>query len=536
MLFAPIGRHTMQENFELLWRRARALENDGKVAAAKEIYQGLIEEDPERLYVRIRLSAIEQGEGNYRGARGHAIRCAESVRTSRWKDMAAVTRLLMTFDERVLARELIMGADWSHPDIVRGSAVLSQHLWLIGEVADAVRLMDVAMAQARPSAVLAYSRANALRYLGDMDTATAEYERCLALDPNDAHAHWSLASHQKASPPGARIPRIEAARAAHAIGSSEQAFLHYALFKEHEDAGDTVQAWQHLMAGAALKRRRLRYAPELEAEGFEVLEAMPRGFIGQRGDVVPEGVVPIFVLGMPRTGTTLLERILGGHSEVMPAGELDDFNSALAWESNQFLAPFAHPAMLEKLRHVDHAKVGEAYAARTRTWARGRRFMVDKNPANFINAGFIAKALPHARILCLRRRAMDACLSNLKVLFTNDAFGYSYDLDELADYYIRFDRLSRHWAEVLDGQYMEVDYEQLVEAPAVMTERVMRFCGLEFEPASVDITRNQAPVTTASSTQVREPINRRGIGAWRRYADQLEPLRRKLEDALGPVA
>jgi len=162
--------------------------------------------------------------------------------------------------------------------------------------------------------------------------------------------------------------------------------------------------------------------------------------------------------------------------------------------------------------------------------------MVDKNPANFINAGFIARALPRARILCLRRGAMDACLSNLKVLFTNDAFGYSYQLDELADYFIRFDRLSRHWQEVLGDQYLEVDYEQLVADPLAMTEKVMRFCGLPFEPDSIDITRNDAPVTTASSSQVRQPINTRGIGAWRKYATQLAPLQQRLESALGPLS
>jgi hypothetical protein len=220
---------------------------------------------------------------------------------------------------------------------------------------------------------------------------------------------------------------------------------------------------------------------------------------------------------------------------VSPAGELSDFNSALAWESNQFLPPFAHPAALQKLRDIDFGNVGARYAERTRTWARGKRFMVDKNPANFINAGFIAKALPHARILCLRRGAMDACLSNLKVLFTNDAFGYSYDLEELADYYLRFDRLSRHWSQVLGEQYLEVQYEQLVADPLAMTERVMAFCGLDFEPGSVDITRNQAPVTTASSSQVRQPINTRGIGAWRRYERQLEPLRARLGSVLEPA-
>ena len=228
-----------------------------------------------------------------------------------------------------------------------------------------------------------------------------------------------------------------------------------------------------------------------------------------------------------------LNAVLGGHSEVAAAGELNDFNTALSLETNQFLPPYAHPIALGKLEGLDHANVGRTYLERTRPWSQGRRFMIDKNPANFINAGFIAQALPQARILCLRRAPMDACFSNLKVLFTNDSFGYSYDLDELADYFVRFDRLSRHWKDVLGGQYLEVAYEDLVQEPLAMTEKIMEFCGLPFEPASVDITRNEAPVTTASSSQVRQPINASGIGAWRKYARQLEPLRARLDATPG---
>lgn len=136
----------------------------------------------------------------------------------------------------------------------------------------------------------------------------------------------------------------------------------------------------------------------------------------------------------------------------------------------------------------------------------------------------------------MRRNPLDACMSNLKNLFSNDAYGYSYDLDELAAYYVRFDRLCTHWRETLGGQFLEVSYEQLAAEPLMVSERVMAFCGLPFDAGLVDITRNTAPVTTASSSQVREDINTRGVGAWRKYAVHLEPLRRKLEEALGAAA
>ena len=155
-----------------------------------------------------------------------------------------------------------------------------------------------------------------------------------------------------------------------------------------------------------------------------------------------------------------------------------------------------------------------------------------KNPLNFVYSGFLAKALPQAKILCMRRNPLDACFSNLKNLFMNNAFGYSYDLGELADYYLRFDRLSAHWRETLQGHYMEVGYEDLVSDPERIGRKVMEFCGLPFRVDQVDITKNTMPVLTASTSQVRQPINTRGIGAWRRYESQLAPLRDRLAPLL----
>ena len=527
----------MQQNFELLWRRARTLENEGSHEAAKEIYTALVEEDPDRLYVRLRLSAIEQGRGNYRASRAHAVRCAAAVRgKARWNDLAVVTRRLLTFDERRLVRDLILEADWNSIQIVKDSAVLSQHLWLIGEVDAALRLSEVGIERANSSCVLRYSRANALRYLGRAKDATDEFERCLELSPDDAYVHWSLAYHEKSDPPASRVARIRSAQGHYAPEAPEQAVLHYALFKELDDAGNPSEAWLHLKAGSALKRKSVRYDPVLENEGFAALqELVTRDFVKRQGRSPEHRHVPIFIVGMPRSGTTLLERILGSHSRVAPGGELNDFNSALSLESNRFFGHFVTPESIRALQPIDYGEVGDCYLERTTTWTGDKDFLIDKNPANFTNAGFIAKALPQARILCLRRNPMDACFSNLKIFFPNDAYGYSYELDELADYYVRFDQLSRHWRETLRDQYMEVDYENLVLNPVGMTERVMDFCGLEFEPDSVDITRNTAPVTTASSSQVRQPINSRSLGSWRSYERQLQPLRSRLEAALGTL-
>jgi hypothetical protein len=190
-----------------------------------------------------------------------------------------------------------------------------------------------------------------------MDEAAEEYERCIALVPDFAYAHWSLASHRKASTPGARIARIESAKAGNP--PEEQPFLDYALFREHDDAGHTERAWASLMSGATAKRASLTYDPQAEDAGFRMLEGMTaQAFEPTHPRDRIAGRVPIFILGMPRTGTTLLERILGGHGDVEAGGELNDFESALSLATNRFLRRYATPEAIEALQAADFAEVG----------------------------------------------------------------------------------------------------------------------------------------------------------------------------------
>ncbi len=520
----------MGPEFDRLWREARQLENAGDVPAAKAIYEGLLAEDPTRLYVRIRLCAIAQNQGNYRLARQHALICAESVRSARLGDLLAVTTILMQFNERELIRNLILSTDWNAPEILRNAPTLAKYLTLVGGVSEAIRLIDESvMPRVMPSDALSFTRARALQYEGRIPEATAEYERCLQLNPNHFDAHYALAYHEKSTPPRVRVTRLQKAQKAFAQDSQHQPQLHYALFKEFDDANDHAQAWEHLKAGAAIKRKHLRYSSSEEQEGFERLIAMTPSVESSTGDeAAHEQPIPIFIVGMPRTGTTLLERIVGASPELASLGELSDFSDVISWESDQFIDDFLQIPFLDHVCSLDWRKVGAGYLDRTASRRGDKRYHVDKNPLNFVHSGFIARALPQAKILCMRRNPLDACFSNLKNLFMNNAFGYSYDLNELADFYLRFDKLSTHWQETLQGRYMEIGYEDLVANPERISKQVMEFCGLPFHTDQIDITKNKMPVLTASTSQVRKPINNKGVGAWRKYEQQLAPLRERL--------
>lgn len=527
----------MHDDLRTLWRQARGLEAAGDAAAAHAAYASILRQEPGHLHSRLRMSALEQAFGHYRQSRAHALMAADAVRRGYWADIAAVTRLLLAFDEGKALRDLIFEADWTSVDIIRASPLLAQQLYLTDHVDDALALTDAVFARAADSEHLSYARANALRYSGRMDEAAVEYERCLRLQPNYPYAHWALAYHRKSDSPLSRIDRIRRAQAAFDPEAPEQAYFHYALFKEYDDAGETDQAWLSLVAGAAIKRKTLRYDPRAEQQGFDALrQAVSADFIGHDSAAAADGAqVPIFIVGMPRTGTTLLERILGNHSQVAAGGELRDFNTSLCWETDSFAPSSATPALIERLRGIDWVRLGEYYLQRTSARYAGGRYLIDKNPMNFAFAGYIAKALPQARMLCLRRTPMDACFSNLKELFTNVAYGYSYDQIELADHYARFAALSEHWRQVMPERFEIVDYEDLVSDPAGVSERVLRFCGLDFEPDTVDITRNTATVATASSSQVRQPIHTRSVDGWRKYAQRLQPLQARIDGAASSV-
>ena len=289
------------------------------------------------------------------------------------------------------------------------------------------------------------------------------------------------------------------------------------------------EAWQALARCNALMHRLNPYSAQVqEAVTDALIETSAEQGVATARTPAFEGPTPIFIVGMPRSGTTLLDRILSSHSHVTSAGEIGDFWRQLHWMAD--VIPEQAEGLLRvtrRSREIDFHQVGLRYLKQTQWRAGGRSYYVDKLPGNIQLVAFIRRALPHAPILHMVRDPMDTCFSNFKAMFGNIS-PHTYELGAMAHYYGQYVRLVRHWHDTLPGTMLDVDYAELVRNPATTIPRVLAHCGLGVEEACLRPESNASPVATRSSPQVRESIHTRGLGAWRHYETQLAPLRHAL--------
>lgn len=396
----------------------------------------------------------------------------------------------------------------------------------LGDHARAVEAFERAVARTPRNPDFHYNLAASLRILGRFDEAERELETVVGIAPRFYRAHSALADLRKQTTAHNHVAKLEALL--DGVGNDVDGELHvrHALAKELEDLGEYARAFSHLAAGKARKRRTLDYTI---ADDEVLFGAIERVFDAQRCATAPAGCAsaePIFVVGLPRSGTTLVERILSAHSEVKSAGELQNFGVALKRATGTPSNRVLDQETIERGARCDLAAIGQRYIDSTRPLTGRSPHFVDKLPLNFLYVGFIHEALPNARIVCLRRQPLDSCLSLYRQLFAV-AFSYynfTYDLEDIGRYYALFDRLLAHWRHVLPGKVLEVSYESLVAEQERTTRALLDFCGLPWEAQCLDFHTNAAPVATASSVQVRAPLYATAVGRWRRYAAQLEPL------------
>jgi hypothetical protein len=308
--------------------------------------------------------------------------------------------------------------------------------------------------------------------------------------------------------------------------------IRYALAKELEDLGD-AGAFRHLSAANAEHKQALRYDFAQDAAIFDAIETLfadgTNTLASGPGNPDPAS---IFVVGMPRTGTTLVDRVLSSHRDVGSAGELQAMPLAVKQLVGTPSRVVVDPATIAASGALDPATIGGTYLARAAHHRpAGTSRFVDKLPANFLYIGQIARALPNARIVCLRRNPMDTVWSNYKNLFASQSayYAYSYDLMDTARYYARFDALMRLWDRLFPGRVLQLSYEALVADQEGQTRRLLDHCGLDWDEACLSFHENSAAVATPSAAQVRRPLNADAVGKWRLHETALRPVAAWLE-------
>jgi tetratricopeptide (TPR) repeat protein len=372
----------------------------------------------------------------------------------------------------------------------------------------------------------------ALRFLGDFDGAEAAYEAAARATPNFYKAHSALSHLKRQTPENNHTVQLEALLQDVGQDLQSELGLRNALSKEYDDIGEYDRAFGHLADAYAKLRPRLSYSTSDDSAVFDsIIGVVNADFLSntKSGYSTEE---PIFIVGMPRTGTTLVERILSSHTDVYSAGELQNFGIALKRATRTNSNRVFDLETISASKNVDFFETGKTYLESTRPGTGLTAHFIDKTPLNFLHIGFIHRALPNAKIICLHRNPMDSCLSNYRQLFAlnnSPYYNYSYDLIETGHFYLLFRRLMRHWRQVLPGKVLEVQYENVVANQEIESRRIIDFCGLEWEDACLAFERNPAPVATASSAQVREPIYNRAVERWRHYETHLQPLRELLQ-------
>lgn len=377
-------------------------------------------------------------------------------------------------------------------------------------------------------------RAVVHRFLGNFDRAAADYERLLAQSPTDPEALKGLAELRRQSADHNSVAAMKASLSIAPAGSKQAATLHFGLAKSLEDIGDYAASWHHLHAGNTLERARIQYNPETDRA---VIDRIIAGFPGVE-PVAPDttGERPIFIVGLPRTGTTLAERILGSHSAVHSAGELPALSEAVG-SAVDLIAPLQARTWLQyaaTLGGLDGASIAREYLERARARRGDRPRFTDKQPTNFFYCALILRAFPNAPIVHLTRHPLAACYAIYKTRF-GGTYPFAYELGELAAFYIGYRRLMAHWHRVLPGRILDLAYEDLVTAQAPTTRRLLDYAGLPFEDSCLDFHLNPASTATASSVQVRQPLYDSSLHQWRYYAEELAPLRLRLEAAGIPI-
>jgi tetratricopeptide (TPR) repeat protein len=520
-------KQAVESKEQRLWRQGEAYSSQGNWTQAAASFEAIVNHQPNHLPALLKSSGALLKLDRYRAARDRVL-AAVPLAIDHPGLTLELARKLRELHEPARLLELLARSSFLR---CGHAPMLTEMALIVSSIGDQARALEfvTAAVQADPRHAQArYMRGTVLMFLGRMDEAESELEAAIGLQPAFPQAHWVLSRLRNWTPDRNHVDRIRGMLGKAPRDSESEAYLSNALHNELHDLGDYEGSWEALERCCRIKNQREPYDEGRTRELFEAIKALctPEFVKSAPRD---DEFVPIFIIGMHRSGTTLLERILGGHSLVSDGGETYAFTAQIKIATDHKCTHAVDMLSVQRFAGADFDAIGRGFIADSRWRAKGKPFLTEKLPPNLLNAGFIAKAIPNARILHMVRDPIDTCFSNLRTYFTNAAL-YSFNQIDLANYVGHYQGLMQHWRDVMPSRVLDVSYDDLVRDTETTVRRIFDFCGLPFEADAMNVERSSGSVATASTAHVRQGILTNRGAAWKPYESHLQPLLGRLRE------
>jgi tetratricopeptide (TPR) repeat protein len=511
--------------------RAAELEHNGDLAAAEKIYRQILTQDPDNVEALRLLAAIAASHRYYGDAEvflQRAVDCAPDFIRAR-ADLVSVQLERDKFDEAISNADRLIRVDNRLPDsyLLLGTAYGSA-----GRYEEAIEAYEKTLELAPGHRGALSGLGNMMRTVGQFENAVAAYRACIREHPGFSEAYWSLANLKTFRFEDSEVAEMESLLDKEGLPSQSLVQLCNALGLEYENRCDYDRAFEFFERGNSARRQSESYDPvETEDLHDRLIDVFSSEFLAQHASAGDLDQSPIFIIGLPRSGSTLIEQILASHSQVEGTHELSDLSRITENIPKHFEIRERYPESMLQLDAKAFAELGALYVSRTRRHRAGRAHFVDKNPNNFVHVGLLHLILPNAKIIDARRHPLDSCFGSYKQLFAKGQ-PFTYDLVEIGEYYLQYRRLMDHWHEVMPRSVLEVRYEDVVADLDHQVHRILEYCNLPWEDDCLRFHETDRAVKTASSEQVRQPIYSTSINLWRNYEPRLAELIEILEPEL----
>ncbi|MDA1063619.1 MAG: sulfotransferase [Proteobacteria bacterium] len=533
------SRKTRDHLFELAPRRrklndAMQLQAEGKLAEARQLIKNVLRQHPDDINALHVMGGICMAQEAFNDAEAFLRKAVELAPdfAIAWSVLSASLKEQGKFEEAI---EALVQALALEPRNAGGHCSLGNTLMAWGKEESALSSFETALAIQPDLASALLGKGHVLKTMGNQDDAIRAYRASARARPDLGEIYWSLANLKTFRFDPDEVKAMQAQLDSGQLTDGSEAHFCYSLGKHFEDDKDYSKAFQYYTRGGAIKRREVNFDPvEFVVQSEKIIEIFTPEFFAQRESFGFSDPAPIFIVGLPRSGSTLIEQILSSHSEIDGTAELPDLIT-LAYQTGQNrFDKLIYPETLVDMDSEHVEDLGKEYIKRTLRHRQGAAYFTDKMPNNFSHIGFLHLILSNAKVIDARRHPLDSCFGTFKQLFAKGQ-PFSYDLFELGQYYKCYARLMEHWDRVLPGKVLRVQYEDNIADPENQARRMIEHCGLEWEDQVLRFYETERSVKTASSEQVRQPIYNKSVNSWKRYETELADLILVLEDVLAKL-